>query len=303
MKKTLFLVFSADIIILIVITICVTPVINKIIPESSYWKTANIKSISDGIKNSKDNGATDEQLKRSRRTKHEYERKKAMYGLEYASLIIDLFFGFICAILGLLHYLDIGKYFEKITGIIGLATGIIGFILTLIYVCYSGYIFTHDIDNSSKTYKLNEDGSFAKWDANENKYKCLFYKSDDEKAIYAKYNELGKKRYNYDKEKTYFNSQSSDFVNCQSGEVGTSASYPTPSYCNAGYVGAYGSLTFPLRKRDSSGNCDYLYHTFDDFGNKKLFDRWVTTIIFACLIIACEIGLAIFGFLVFNSSS
>ena len=301
MKKLLFLIFAAAIVILSAITICVAPVINKINPEFSYWKTLNIKSISDGIKNSKDNGATDEQLKESRRTKHEYERKKAMYGLEYASLIIDLFFGFICAILGLLHYLDVGKYFEKITGIIGLATGIIGFVLTLVYVCYSGYIFTHDIDGS--TYKLNDDGSFAKWDADEGEYKCLFYKSDDEKAIYAKYNELGKKRYNYDKEKTYFNSQSSDFVNCQSGSVGSSFRYPGPSYCYKGNVLNLNSLTFPLTKRDSSGNCDYLYHTFDDFGNKKLFDRWVTTIIFACLIIACEIGLAIFGFLVFNSSS
>ena len=301
MKKLLFIIFAAAIVILSAITICVAPVINGIIPESSDWKTLNIKSISDGIKYSKDNGATDEQLKDRRKTKHEYERKKAMYGLEYASLIIDLFFGFICAILGLLHYLDVGKYFEKITGIIGLATGIIGFVLTLVYVCYSGYIFTHDIYNS--TYKLNDDGSFAKWDADENKYKCLFYKSDDEKAIFAKYNELGKKRYNYDKEKTYFNSQSSDFVNCQSGVVGTSAHYPEPYYCTAGYIEAYGSLSFPLAKRYSSGNCDYLYHTFDDFDNKKLFDRWVTTIIFACLIIACEIGLAIFGFLVFNSSS
>ena len=301
MKKLLFLIFAAAIVILSAITICVAPVINGIIPESSNWKTLNIKSISDGIKYSKDNGATDEQLKDSRREKHEYERKKAMYGLEYASLIIDLFFGLICAILGLLHYLDVGKYFEKITGIIGLATGIIGFVLTLVYVCYSGYIFTHDIDDS--TYKLNEDGSFAKWDADDGKYKCLFYKSDDKKAIYAKYNELGKKRYNYDKEKTYFNSQSSDFVNCQSGSVGSSFSYPGPSYCGStGNVDYYPS-TGPLTKRYSSGNCDYLYHTFDDFDNKKLFDRWVTTIIFACLIIACEIGLAIFGFLVFNSSS
>ena len=64
-----------------------------------------------------------------------------MNDLEYTSLIMDLILGFICFILGLLHYFEIGKYFEKITGIIGIASGAIGFILTIIYVGYSGYIF------------------------------------------------------------------------------------------------------------------------------------------------------------------
>jgi len=44
--------------------------------------------------------------------------------------------------LGLLHYFDVGKPFQKVTGIIGLVTGIIQFVLTLVYVYYSGYIFT-----------------------------------------------------------------------------------------------------------------------------------------------------------------
>jgi hypothetical protein len=48
-----------------------------------------------------------------------------MYGLEYSSLIIDVVLGFICTILGLLHYFDVAKPFEKISGIIGLSTGII----------------------------------------------------------------------------------------------------------------------------------------------------------------------------------
>ena len=47
-----------------------------------------------------------------------------------------------------MHYLDVGKYCEKITGIIGLASGIIAFILTIIYVGYSEYIFNNDHDTS-----------------------------------------------------------------------------------------------------------------------------------------------------------
>ena len=67
-----------------------------------------------------------------------------MYGLEYSSLIIDVIVGFICAVLGLLHYFDVAKPFEKISGLIGLGSGIVGFILTLTYIYYSGYIFIND---------------------------------------------------------------------------------------------------------------------------------------------------------------
>ena len=46
----------------------------------------------------------------------------------------------------------------------------------------------------------------------------------------------------------------------------------------------------------------YLSTTAEGFENKYLFDMWVTTIIFTCLICVCAIGLAIFGFLLFKNS-
>ena len=54
-----------------------------------------------------------------------------------------------------------------------------------------------------------------------------------------------------------------------------------------------------------TSNCEYLYLSdiANGFGNKYLFDMWVTTIIFTCFICVCAIGLAIFGFLLFNSSN
>jgi len=79
-----------------------------------------------------------------KKLRNKCNRDKVMYGLEYSSLIFDVICGFICTILGLLHYFDIGKPFENITGIIGLATIIIGFILTLVYVIYGVYIFTNE---------------------------------------------------------------------------------------------------------------------------------------------------------------
>ena len=102
-----------------------------------------------------------------------------MYGLEYSALILDITLGFICAVLGLLHFFDVAKPFEKISGIIGLSTGVITFVLTLVYICYSGYIFTkqvpsHSYDNNlSYMLKLNKDGAYAEREGNQ--YKCLYY--------------------------------------------------------------------------------------------------------------------------------
>ena len=37
----------------------------------------------------------------------------------------------------------------------------------------------------------------------------------------------------------------------------------------------------------------------NDISNKYKYDRWITTIIFGCFIIALNLALAIFGFLLF----
>ena len=97
-----------------------------------------------------------------------------MHDLEFAALIINLVLGFVCANFSLLHYLDVGKDFEKKTGLIGFVTGIIGFIITFVYVCYNGYIFNNDIaygEYSFTTYnyigrvdKLFSNGATLKWD-------------------------------------------------------------------------------------------------------------------------------------------
>ena len=189
MKKTLFLVFSAAIVIFSIISICCAPIINGVLTESYSWKTENCKKESDEYKYMKDHSGTDDQIKAQKKVLNQCNRHKAMYGLEYSSLILDVVLGFVCVILGLLHYFDVAKPFEKITGIIGLATGVIGFVLTLVYICYSGYIFTND--TAPNTYdggfgyssitgigypliKLNGDGAFAEKDGND--YKCIYYK-------------------------------------------------------------------------------------------------------------------------------
>jgi len=133
MKKTLFLILSGCIVIFSIICICCGPIITGVIPGSDDWKTLNCQQYSDEVKKQKDAGASRSDLKPYKRARNKCNREKAMYGLEYSSLIVDVICGFVCTILGLLHYFDVAKPFEKVTGIIGLATGIIGFVLTLVY--------------------------------------------------------------------------------------------------------------------------------------------------------------------------
>ena len=286
MKKTLFLVFSGAILIFTIISICCAPIINGDIINASSWKTNNCKLKEDAYKIAK----TDS----NKKEKNLCNRQKAMYGLEYSSLLIDVILGFICTILGLLHYFDVAKPFEKISGIIGLVTGIVGFVLTLVYICYSGYIFTNDItggfdssydpsSNSKPLLKLDKDGAFAKLDGNQ--YKCIFYKEKKPNSVFATYSDLGKKQYNYEKKRHY------------------DADIKYTSTCTGSYSSCDGSNEYFSSSPHVTNKCDYLYLSAYPSGvkNKYVFDRWVSTIIFSCFIAVCCIGLAIFGFLLFKS--
>ena len=302
MKRTLFLVFSCAIVVFSIICLCTGPIINGIIKDSGGWGTNNCKEYSDKYKYEKDHNGDDDTLKSLKKSRNLCNRQKAMYGLEYSSYIIDVSLGFICAVLGLLHFFDIGKSFQKYSGLIGLITGIVGFVLTLVYIIYSGYIFTKDLatdhDGSNfadvtttifgetRLLKLNGKGAFAKKDGDGGKFKCIYYNKDNKYAILAKYNDLGKKSFNYEKKRNY--DKPSDITNCDIDK-------------GVAYTKCSNSETFT----DSDySSCDYLYldEYASGFGNKYLYDNWVTNIIFGCFIIACNIGLAIFGFLVFKNS-
>ena len=298
MKKTLFLIFSGVIVIFSVICIGSGPLINKMsinnVFDPSDWGYSNCKMLSDGYKITKETipltgDEKDNYLKNAKRPLNLCNGRKAMYDLEHASLIIDVILGCICLILGLFHYFDVGKPFEKITGIIGLATGVIQFVLTLVYVCYSGYIFTNDGPNGlNGPLKADSKGIFATWDNSKGHYKCNYYDKTNSDGVYANYNDLGKKIYNYDKD-TSLAELASTLANCRYSPSGFA------SYCYSGE----GYYTYTSSKHD---NCDNLYVSLSSsLENRYLYDRWVTTIIFACFIIACDIGLAIFGFFLFKS--
>ena len=121
-----------------------------------------------------------------------------MYGLEYSSLIVDIVLGTLCCVLGLLHYFDVGNYCVKVTGIIGLASGVIGFVLTIVYVGYSAYIFDNDYSGVTLLY---DNGAILRYV--DGKYVNPWKNEDlaeNAHANEAKYRELGKKQYNYNSE-------------------------------------------------------------------------------------------------------
>jgi len=289
MKKTLFLILSGAITLFSIICICTGPVINQVIPNSKNWRTNNCQKFSDEYKDYKENNSNDkDEIEKKKRKRNKCNREKAMYGLEYSSLIIDVFFGIVCTTLGLIHYFDIAKPYEKVTGIIGLSSGIIGFVLTLVYVCYSGYIFTNDpYEDSSgnKIYKTDGNWAYAKQESGKI-FKCLFFKDKDENSLFAKYSDLGKKQYNYNKKKSQeYADEDSNFYAC-------SYPYVPSNTCNSE---EFIEIAFV-------NDCEYIYiEPIDTIDNKYLFDKWIASIIFSCLIIVCDIGLAIFGFLLFKS--
>ena len=273
-NKLFFLIFSATMIVFTIISICTGPVIKF----KSFTGIENCKQKVDDY-NAKKAGYDDNRKKREKLKINVCKRENAMHDLEYTSLIFDIIVGTLCCILGLLHYFDVGKYCEKITGIIGLASGIIGFVLTIVYVGYSAYIFNND--HSGKTL-LYSNGANYKWDGN--KYIKPWTDEElakDENADKAKYKDLGKKQYNYNSElyKKKLKGETHESKTCK--------------------------ITTDSPPATKTPNCDYLW-VGDYFNNletstdnKYKYDNWLTSIIFSSLILVCAIGVAIFGLLLF----
>ena len=171
MKNLIFLCIATAVVIFSVVVLNVAPIItflgNSWYDEScSHYKDKynlakdltyseiGLNFLSSGVI---DNDKKKEWLDLQKEGKNTCYRHKAMVGLEYAAFNINIVCGFICALLGLLKYS--GNNLGKIVGILGLATGVIGFVLTLVYVIYSGIIFNSEVvgkefDNLNSTYNL-----------------------------------------------------------------------------------------------------------------------------------------------------
>ena len=282
-----FFICASAILILSVISICLAPIINGIL--GSEWGTNNCQFLSDdydyyekNLYTDKNNDEHKKALDKMKGKINVCKREKAMHGLEYASLVCDVVVGGFCAIFGLLHYLEVGLSFQKKTGIIGLITGTIGFILTIVYVIFSSYIFNNDLfydENNDPIGKLYSNGATYKYNGyqyipNYDIEKAL----DDDNLRFVKYCELGQKQYNYDSELYKFSEESSSSYRTCRSIVGNS--------------------------KEQINRCDYIWNTRinEKTEHKYLYDRWITTIILSVFIALFNIGMILFGFFLFSEN-
>ena len=283
-NNLLFFCLAFAVLILSAVTICVAPLINKTSSHFDDWGNLNCQKEKDTYDyNEKNNGYTTDGLKKSaKREVDQCYNKNAMHDLEYTSLIMDIVFGFICTTLGLLHLFDVGKSIEKISGLIGLITGAIIAIITCIYAGYSASLFNNGITGLDKLYPNK---AYLKWE--DGKYVHNYDEdkvSDDPDIVYAKYRDLGKKQYNYDSD-LHKSLQDSD------SEASGCQRHDYTSYTN--------------RQKYGSKDCEYIWET--SISNvsvdyKYAYDRWLTAIILSVFIVACGLGLVVFGFLLFKNS-
>ena len=331
MKQLLFLCISLAILLFSVIVINVAPIIKGKV--GGDWSFYACKMYSDSYNIAKkdsypDSKTKDDTLDRIKKDKTRCDRRKAMNGLEYVTANLNIIFGFICAFAGFLVYQKIGNLGgdSKYIGLIGLGCGVIGFVLTLVYVIESGLIFTdldiRDLDDTGNV-RIDSDGAFLEWDSGKKKYTCIFYKKDKEDSVYLRYSDYHKKYLNYYKDISFDNNDKyyiyhqcrfdtipkrSLFEFC---EVLEKKTYQELQNDNAHlyYLSSlYENPHHYVVDNDSQNQKDckkLLYLSNYDEPNtsnyyKIIYDYWVTSLIFSCLIMVLYIGLAIFGFLLFK---
>ena len=166
MNKLLFFCIASAILIFSIIGINLAPIINFKVGKN--WYDASCSKINDKIKYTEDSSLTklglskqedkDKKISDLKRDKNRSNRRKAMAGLEYTAFNLNVIIGFTCTFLGFLNYFDIKKI--EITGLIGLGSGVVGFVLTLVYVIESGLVF-NDSD-SDNLLRLDSDGAMER---------------------------------------------------------------------------------------------------------------------------------------------
>jgi len=344
MKKLIFLCIALAVVIFSVIVLNISPMIHDI--KFDYHESC--KQYSDKYKYDKEKKAIDlvgvanedkktEYLDLLKEGENKCKKNKAMIGLEYASLNINIVFGFTSVILGLLYYLGVGNNLGKIIGLIGLIAGVIGFVLTFIYVIYSGIIFTNDVVGKKFDYgsqyedakpKIDSDGAYLEWNADKKIYRCIFYDKENKDSLYQKYSDYGNKYLSYNtdiafaSDKKKFEYQVFDLATLKGGCIFKflidGSSYPGVDIntfwdtCklideeNTDITYGRGKFNYYDDEGNKKGDCEKLYYIDNSNKsneNKDKYDKWVASIVLSCFIFVFDLGLAVFGFLLFKDSN
>ena len=289
-KGLIFFCCACVILLFTIINLSVGPIVSYTTGRS--WGTLNCAIMSDGKKDQSP-GLTDDQKKYYwQRPIDECNNKKAMHDMEYTAFIFDIVIGFICGLLGLLHFFDLKKDFIPKTGLIGFICGIIGFIFTFVYLILNGLVYTNyglkePLTGSSSSnyyytyFKADSDGDLAELEGTS--YKLIYFdKKENYYALFATFSDLGKKQYNYDRD--MYKASLTDSSCYISGSI---------SYDANGYI------TSPSI---SNTNCKKLYIIpTTGISYKDISDRFLTALILSLFVCIANIGLALFGFLLWKN--
>ena len=293
-KGLIFFCCACAILLFTIINLSVGPIISGKVGNDTtggnyfYWGTANCAFYSDQYDIAeKDSSIDKDTLKyKYERAKNECYRKKGMHDMEYTSFIFNAVIGFVCGLLGLLHLFDVKKEYVSKTGMIGLICGFIGFVFSFVYVILNGLVYTTYYNYNNRIYKRNSDGAFAERKGGD-EFECFYYEDSpvNEHSLIAKYSDLIQKQYNYDKDLSESIKKDAKVIPCKRN----------PNICNDE------KITVP----GISSNCKYLYvqdsELSDTITNKDISDRFLTTLLLSLFICLANIGLAIFGFLLFRT--
>ena len=132
-KGLIFFCCSCAILLFSIINLSVGPIVSKRVKGD--WGTLNCEKAKDDYDKVKDLDDPNNRHKYEEEwIMYAFQRLKAMHDMEYTSFIFDIVIGFVCGLLGLLHLFELKKEFVPKTGLIGLGCGIVGFVLSFIYV-------------------------------------------------------------------------------------------------------------------------------------------------------------------------
>jgi len=221
----------------------------------------------------------------------------AMHCMEHISFIFNIAVSFICALLAIYIFQD--KPIPK-SNFIGMACGIIGFVLTLIYVILNGIVYTNYYDDKDLL-KMKSDGSVLEYEENKG-FKCYFYSDvGDKKAFIAKYSDYVKSQYNYDKA-LIDSYENEDKQRCS---ISTSSSsqyfYDLETCSKRGY------LTFSGNYELIAEYCKKVYLKRDvlkkNYKNYNLGVRFLTVLLFSIFMLPCYCALVFFALKLSSNSS
>ena len=292
-SKNFFFV-SCIILVLATINMGVGPIMNKKLGTS--WGNANCEKMANDYEDEKkSNPSMDELTKEEREYNiNQCKNKKTMYNMEYTSFVFNIVIGFIGVLIGLY-----GLQNEVIpkSGTVGMACGVVGLALTLVYAIFNIIVYTSYYD--TQYYKVDSDGAFAEREGT--RYKCYYFKEkEDFRSLYAKYSDLIKSQYNYNKE------LSDSFKNEREKRYGCTVNDGSIALCA---LDEY--LDIPvtyINENNENAPCSKLYYhdsynEFDDFSNYDKSARILTTLIVSILIILCYLGFIFSGFILNKESA